>query len=98
MLADAARQKPDDAVVLQKLAWAAYAVGKVQEANVTMQKAAAASPDAAVANDAKRFLAMLELSKGENDPTSAAAQLQEVLATTPDYAPALVARAAIESR
>src|SRR5439155_16460310 len=63
-----------------------------------MQKAAAASQDAAIAAEAKQFLAMIDIAKSGNDPAARQQEVQRVLASSPDYAPALVAQGAIQAR
>jgi tetratricopeptide (TPR) repeat protein len=55
----------------------------------------ASSPQSA---DAKTFLSMTELMTGEKDVAGSETEINSVLAADPDYVPALIARAAIETK
>src|SRR6266702_5665113 len=65
LLEEAVRQRENDAAVLHDLAWAAYSLGKVNEARDVMQKALTNNPDPSPAADAKKFLALTAL---DEDP------------------------------
>src|SRR4029450_3117850 len=58
LLQEAVRQRPNDLSILHELAWAAYSLGKVNEARDAMQKVLANNPDSAQADDAKKFLGL----------------------------------------
>jgi tetratricopeptide (TPR) repeat protein len=94
LLQESGRRGPDDPQVLHDLAMTAYFLGKLPEARETMQRALNAKPDAAQSDDAKRFLAMTAL----NEPSKAVgarSEIEQILKEQPDYAPALMAQAAI---
>src|SRR5437870_554295 len=61
LLQEGVRQRQNDPSILYNLAWAAYSLGKVNEARDVMQKALANNPDSAQAADAKKFLALTAL-------------------------------------
>jgi tetratricopeptide (TPR) repeat protein len=80
-------KRPD---VQYDLAWAYYAVGRVSDAEKTMQGAAAALTTTRLA-DAKQFLAMVSAAK---TPTAAAAtQAAQILSTNSNYVPAIMVSA-----
>ena len=55
LLQEAVRQRANDPSILYDLAWAAYSLGKVNEARDAMQKVLTDSPGSAQAADAKNF-------------------------------------------
>ena len=83
---------------MHDLAWAAYSVGKVNEARDGMQKVLANSPDGAQATDATRFLALTALNENPNDLIAAEAQVQKELKSTPEYVPALMVQGALDAQ
>ncbi|MBV9010421.1 MAG: tetratricopeptide repeat protein [Verrucomicrobia bacterium] len=93
LLQESARQLPGDATVLHDLAWAAYLLGKTDEATNSMQQVLDSHPSTTLHDDAEKFLAMAK------EPANASAEpdIQKVLASDPAYLPALVARAAVQS-
>jgi tetratricopeptide (TPR) repeat protein len=94
LLQEAARQRRDDSKVLYNLGWAAYAMGKVNEARDSMQKVAAGG-DSAETADAKKFLKFTALDQSPNDLGSAEGDVQKELASNSGYVPALMAQAAL---
>src|SRR4030095_12767975 len=72
LLQEAVRQRQNDPSLLHNLAWAAYSLGKVNEARDAMQKIIAAAPDSPQGADAKKFLTFTAL--GENSKELAAAE------------------------
>jgi len=92
LLEDSARKLADDPDVLYDLAWSDYSLGRVEEAQTAMQKAAQANPPLAHAADAKRFLAMLAAA-GPTQTPETLAEVQKVLKADPDCVPALMASA-----
>ncbi|MEO5722515.1 MAG: tetratricopeptide repeat protein, partial [Chthoniobacterales bacterium] len=56
LLQESARQLTADPQVLHDLAWAAYSIGKVDDARGAMERCLKASPEPATADDAKSFL------------------------------------------
>jgi tetratricopeptide (TPR) repeat protein len=92
-LLQSAQKQSANPELLYNLAWALYANGRVSDAQSTMQDAVESDPKFARAADAKQFLDFISLA---SDPAKAAQQssrIQNVLATKPDYAPALMAAA-----
>src|SRR5205823_241976 len=72
LLQEAARQRRNDPAILHDLAWAAYSLGKVNEARDEMQKVLTTDPKFRQASDAKKFLALTAL--GENPKQLIAAE------------------------
>ena len=95
LLQEAARQRQNDPSVLYDLAWAAYSLGKVNEARDAMQKVLATNPEPAQAADAKKFLALTALSENPKELTAAESEVQKELKSNPEYVPALMAQAAL---
>jgi tetratricopeptide (TPR) repeat protein len=96
LLQESARQGRNDPDILHDLALAAYALGKGPEARQTMQRSLDAGPNAGPSEDAKRFLAMTALDHLSAEVVAAEPEVQEILKTQPDYAPALMAQGAIQ--
>ena len=71
LLQEAIRQRANDPSLLRDLAWAAYSMGKVNEARDAMQKAVASGSNSAAAADAKKFLAFTALSENPKQLLSA---------------------------
>ena len=95
LLQESARQLINEPAILHDAAWAAYSLGKVGEAQQTMQRLLDSAPNSTQAEDAKRFLAMTALDDASKDFSAAAAEVDQLLKTDPQYVPALMARAAI---
>ena len=95
LLQEAARQRQNDSSVLHELAWAAYSLGKVNEARDAMQKVVTNSPDSSQAADAKKFLALTSLNENPKKLMAAEAEVQKQLRSDPEYLPALMAQAAL---
>src|SRR5439155_7182158 len=97
LLQEAVRQRQNDASVLQDLAWAAYSLGKVNEARDAMQKVSVNNPDSAQAADAKKFLALTALVENPKELIAGEPEVQKELKSNPEYVPALMAQAAIDA-
>ena len=95
LLQEAVRQRQNDPSVLYDLAWAAYSLGKVNEARDAMQKALTNNPESAQAADAKKFLALTALDENPKELTAAEGEVQKELKSNPEYVPALMAQAAL---
>ena len=95
LLQEAARQRQNDPVILHDLAWAAYSLGKVNEAGDAMQKIVTAGPDSAEAADAKKFLAFTASDENPKKLTDAEGEVQKELDSNPQYTPALMVRAGL---
>src|SRR5213079_1280541 len=81
--------------ILHDLAWAAYSLGKVNQARDAMQKALANNPDPTRAADAKKFLALTALDENPKELMAAEIDLQKELKSNSEYVPALMAEAAL---
>ena len=98
VLQEAVRQRANDPSILHGLAWAAYSLGKVNEARDAMQKVLNNNPDSARAADAKKFLALTALDENPKELVAAETDLQKELKADPDYVPALMAQAALDAQ
>ena len=98
LLQEAVRQRQNDPSILHDLAWAAYSLGKVNEARDAMQKALTTDPDSAQAADAKKFLALTALDENPKELTAAEGEVQKELKSNPEYVPALMAQAALDAQ
>ena len=98
LLQEAARQRENDPSILHDLAWAAYRLGKVNEARETMQRALATGSDFPEAADARTFLSLTALDENLKDLVAAENEIQKELQTSPEYLPALMAQAALDEQ
>ena len=98
LLQESVRQRANDPSILHDLAWAAYSLGKVNEARDVMQKALANNPDPTQAADAKKFLALTALDENPKELMAAEIDLQKELKSNPEYVPALMAQAALATQ
>ena len=96
LLQESARQLPDNIVILHDAAWAAYSMGKVDEARQAMQRILNAAADSREATDAKSFLAMTALDQHAGDLAAAEPEVEKLLKANPNDVPALMARAAAQ--
>ena len=96
LLQESSRQLQSDPKVLHDLAWAAYALGKVDAAREAMERSLKASPTPDNADDAKSFLALTALEEGNPASLgSAKAETDAKLKTDSKYVPALMAVAGL---
>jgi tetratricopeptide (TPR) repeat protein len=95
LLQEAARQRANDLSILHDLAWAAYSLGKVNEARDTMQKALTTGPDSPETADARKFLALTALDENPKELMAAESDVQKELKSNPEYVPALMAQAGL---
>jgi len=95
LLQEAVRQRANDPAILHDLAWAAYALGKINEARDAMQKALMTGPDSPQAADAKKFLTLTVLDENPKELIAAESEVQNELKSDPTYVPALMAQAAL---
>ena len=96
LLQESSKGQGADAKVFHDLAWAAYSLGKVQEAREAMERCLGTSPEVHIAGEAKLFLA---LTGAEQDPAALATvtrQIEEKLAVDSKYVPALMAAATVD--
>ena len=97
LLQEAARQRPDDPSVLRDLAWSAYSLGKVNEARGAMQKIMMKNPRSSEGADAKKFLAFTAVDENPKQPLVDEAEIQKELQSNPEFVPALMAQAALDT-
>ena len=95
LLQEAARQRQNDPAPLHDLAWAAYSVGKINEARDAMQKVLTNNPDPTQAVDANKFLALTALEGKSKELIADESEVQNELKSDPNYVPALMAQAAL---
>jgi tetratricopeptide (TPR) repeat protein len=95
LLQEGVRQRQNDPSILYNLAWAAYSLGKVNEARDAMQKVLTNNPDPTQAADAKKFLALTALEGKSKELIAAESEVQSELKSDPNYVPALMAQAAL---
>jgi tetratricopeptide (TPR) repeat protein len=98
LLQAAARQRPNDPSILHDLGWSAYSLGKVNDARDAMQKVLTNNPDPAHAADAREFLALTALSENPKDLMATEAEIQKELHSNPEFVPALMAQAALNTK
>jgi len=87
LLQDAASKLPNDPEIQYGLAWSYYSIGRVSDAERTMQSAAAGLTAADQA-DAKQFLTMVAAAK--NPAPAVATQAGQILSANADYVPAMM--------
>ena len=98
LLQEAARLRQNDPTLLSDLAWSAYSLGRVNEARDAMQKVLTNKPDQAHAADAQKFLALTALSENPKDFVAAKAEVQKELQSNPEFVPALMAQAVLDTK
>ena len=98
LLQEAVRQRANDPSILHDLAWAAYSLGKVNEARDAMQKVVTAGADSSETGDAKKFLAFTALDENPKELMAAESDVQKELKSDSEYVPALMAQAALDSQ
>jgi tetratricopeptide (TPR) repeat protein len=96
LLQESTRQISDDTALLHNYAWAAYSMGKVGDAQQTMQSVLKIAPDSPQAGDAKSFLSLTAIDQNPQELTAAEPDVQKTLKTNPNYLPALVAQADLQ--
>jgi tetratricopeptide (TPR) repeat protein len=95
LLQEAVRQRANDPSILHDLAWAAYSLGRVNEARDAMQKVLTIGPASPGAADAKTFLALTALDEHPKELMASETEVQKELKSNPEYVPALMAQAAL---
>jgi len=98
LLQEAARLRQNDPALLSDLAWSAYSLGRVNEARDAMQKVLTSKPDPVHAADAQKFLALTALSENPKDLMAAEAEIQKELQSNPEFVPALMAQAVLDTK
>src|SRR6266496_674232 len=98
LLQEAARQRQSDPSVLHNLAWAAYSLGKVNEARDAMQKVLTSRARPSQTADARKCLAFPPLDENPKELMAADGEVQKELKSNPQYVPALMAQAALDAQ
>jgi len=91
LLQEAARKQSSSPDLLFDLARASYSVGRVDEAQESLRELAKSSATFLRADEAKRFLDLLELAAKPAEAAQQAARVEQILKSEPDYAPGLMA-------
>jgi tetratricopeptide (TPR) repeat protein len=94
LLQEAVRKLPEDAGIQFDAAWAAYSMGRVDDARSAMGKVPA--DDASRAAEAAEFLALTAPDVAANPATPAL--IEKALAKSPDHVPALMARGRMQEK
>ncbi len=97
VLQEAARQLPNDPSVLHNLAWVAYSLGKVAEADTIMERILTAAPEGAQAVDAAAFRRLVSPDTPE-EFAATEEEAEKILVGNPDYVPGLMVRAALRAQ
>ncbi len=95
LLQSAARSLATQADVQFDAAWAAFAVGRVAEAEQAMKRALEAEPQFKKADAAKSFAAMAALCLNPAGLVQSQGQIEQLLKADPNHGPALLAQAAL---
>jgi tetratricopeptide (TPR) repeat protein len=98
LLQEAERQRQNDPSVLHDMAWAAYALGRVNEAREMMQKALGSGVNFPELSDARKFLSFVVLDENPKELIAAGNKIQEELQINPEYLPALMAEAGLDEQ
>jgi tetratricopeptide (TPR) repeat protein len=98
LLQESSRQLASEPGVLHDLAWAAYALGKVDEARDVMDRCLKSSPPPTTADDAKEFLLLTAAPGNPAAPAVATVEIDAKIKADPRYVPALMASAALDLR
>jgi tetratricopeptide (TPR) repeat protein len=94
LLQEAALKLPADASVQVDYAWAAFSIGRADDARAAMAKLTPSDP--AQASEAKDFLALTD-PNATTDPATPE-RVEKKLAANPNYLPALMVRAALQEK
>ena len=94
VLQQALQSQPNDAALLFDFGQAAYAVGKIAEAQAALQSALGQNLPAAQAAQARRMGDLIALAANPAQAAGASARLAEILKAEPEDVPALMAQAA----
>ena len=97
LLQESSRALPDEPAVTRDLAWAAYATGKINEAQQAMRRVAS-GPPGPMRDEAALFLSMTALDTDDAIPANAEPEVTKTLSAQPDYTPALMAKADMQSQ
>ena len=98
LLEQASQNQPDNAQASFDFANVAFCMGKISDAQTTMQNALQAGLPASESNDAKIFLDLLALCQNPEQAVVAESHVDSVLSSSPNNAPALFADAVIDAQ
>ncbi len=98
LLQGASQDQPNNAQTLFYLAQAAFCVGKMAESQTDMQDAMQMGLPPDQAAKAKNFLDIVAACQDPDQVLAAGSEVQQVLSSQPDFAPALFAEGLIDSR
>jgi cellulose synthase operon protein C len=96
LLQESSLRVTGDAKVLRNFAWAAYSLGKVNQARQAMEAAMKAAQPGEPTQNGRTFLELTALD--DKDLLAVEPQIQRLLASDPGYIPALMARARIQAQ
>lgn len=96
LLRDTASRQTNSMQLFFDLGWAAYSMGRVAEAKLAMQRCLALTQKTTQADSAKQFLNMIGVYEGSNSQLQSEPAVTELLKTTPNHAPALMALGQIQ--
>lgn len=91
-----ALRKQEDAEMLHAFGWAAYSLGRVDEAGVALRRALQLGAGAAWASDTELALRMIELSETPAKAGAAAAEIEDAMKLKEPGVPVLMASGALE--
>jgi len=98
LLGESVRKFPNDLEVLYDYAWACYSVGRISEAQTSMQSVTRAATPSPKIEEAKRFIALSVAAASPAEAVRMASEIQKVLTADPNYLPALMASALIQEQ
>lgn len=98
LLSDCSHQQKDDAGITYDMAWAAYSLGKVAEAQQNMRRVLELKANEQYSLEARRFLALTTFEQEHDSREDSSVEVQEALKKDPTYIPALMIKAAAEMR
>ncbi|HEY3760378.1 MAG TPA: tetratricopeptide repeat protein [Verrucomicrobiae bacterium] len=98
LLQIASLTQPNDATAAYEFAQAAFSIGKLSEALTAMNSASQTGLSGAEAADAKDFITLAPLYQQPDQAVAAQSTVQGILASRPDYPPALLVQAVIDSQ
>ena len=96
LLENAADRLPNQPELLYDLAWAYYGVGRISDAETTMQKALQGGQGLVEIEDAKRFVALADAFNSPSKVQTETGPAQKILQTDAKYVPALMVSGAAE--
>jgi tetratricopeptide (TPR) repeat protein len=96
LLEESSLHLADQPQVHYQFSWAAFSLGKLDEARAALERVVQLAPGSALAADAKRFVDMIAVCQHPEKAPSQAAEIAGVLHHDPSYLPAQLAQAAVE--